>query len=213
MVFETEINELISSYPALELNRQEIGNSIKILIDCFSNGSKVFTGGNGGSASDAEHIVGEMLKGFEKKRPVNDTFRNKILHQSNGEMFELTEKLQESLPAICLNSQTSIITAVANDIGYDMVFAQQLMGLGKPGDVFIGLTTSGNAKNVLNAAIVAKALGLKVIGLTGQEGGKLCSVCDLCICVPETVTGKVQELHLPVYHTICRTIENHFYKY
>jgi D-sedoheptulose 7-phosphate isomerase len=171
------------------------------MIECFEKGGKLLICGNGGSASDADHIVGELMKGFRARRRVTD---ERI-------PTDLRELLQGALPAISLSSQDALITAFANDVAPEMIFAQQVYGYGREKDVLLAVSTSGNSVNVLNAAKVAKALGIRVIGLTGAEGGRLASEADVSIKVPETETYKVQEYHLPVYHYLCMTVERHFF--
>jgi len=160
--------------------------------------------GNGGSAADADHIVGELMKGFFLKREIPEEEKEAI-----GEMGAY---LQGALPAIALTGHSALSTAFLNDVHPEMVFAQQVYGYGKPGDVLIALTTSGNSVNVLHAADVARAKGMKVIGMTGRDGGKLKSKCDCCIIVPANVTADIQEYHLPIYHTLCAMLEDHFFE-
>ena len=160
--------------------------------------------GNGGSASDAEHIVGELMKGF---------YRQRSLSREEKEIFgELGDNLQEALPAISLTGHPALSTAFMNDVDPEMVFAQQVYGYGRKGDVLMALTTSGNSRNVLNAARVARAKGMKVVGLTGRDGGSLKELCDVCIIVPGQATADIQEYHLPVYHTICAMLEESFFE-
>ncbi|MFA6890496.1 MAG: SIS domain-containing protein, partial [Sphaerochaetaceae bacterium] len=191
------LENLILRYPQLANCRNSIQRAYEILRNCFKQGKRLYLCGNGGSASDAEHIVGELMKGFILPRPVHI-----ILPE---------EKLQYGLPAISLVSQSSLISAIANDNGADLVFAQQVMGYGTKGDVLWGITTSGNSPNILKAVEVAHALKMIAIGLTGKTGGKLKDMCDVCVTVPETDTYKVQELHLPVYHCICMMLEEQFF--
>jgi D-sedoheptulose 7-phosphate isomerase len=205
------LEELIHRYPQLEDIGDKINETAERLIRCYQNGNKVLICGNGGSSSDSDHIAGELLKGFEQKRPLDDSMRNSLLSASGARGRYLAEKLQSGLPAISLSSHTGLITAVANDTDATLIYAQQVMGFGDPGDVLIGISTSGNANSVLDAAITARAKGMTVIGMTGDTGGKLKSLCDILINVPEKRTSFVQELHLPVYHTICLMIEYHFF--
>lgn len=189
--------ELYSRYPALAVCENDINAALEVLVTTYKNGGKVLLCGNGGSCADCDHIAGELLKGFLSHRPVSD---ERI-------PAELREKLQGSLPAISLPSLTAALTASLNDLDPEIAYAQLLMGLGKEGDTLIALSTSGNAKNVFYAATLAKALGMKVIGLTGEGGGKLSTVADVTIRVPEKETYKVQEYHLPVYHYLCAKVE------
>lgn len=183
----------------------------KALITAFKNGNKLLICGNGGSCADCEHIVGELMKGFLSKRPLTEEQKAEM----KANCPEIEEKnlslLQRAVPAIALPSFTALNTAFCNDVEPELVFAQCLMGLGKKDDILLCISTSGNSKNVVAAALTAKALGLKTIGLTGKTGGKLKSICDICICVPETDTFKVQELHLPVYHYLCARVEEEIF--
>ena len=198
------INELITRYPALNICRADIENAVETLIDCYKNGGKLLLCGNGGSSADCDHIVGELMKGFLEKRELSGALKEAL-----GEEF--SSHLQGSLPAISLSSFTGLNSAFANDVDPDFVYAQSVLGLGKKGDVLIGISTSGNSRNVVNAVKVAKALGMKIISMTGESGGKLREMTDICIAVPEKETFKVQELHLPVYHTLCAAVEKHFF--
>ncbi len=182
-----------------------------LLEASYSNGRKLLVCGNGGSASDSEHIVGELMKEFKLKRKVysDQASALKAIDPELGQV--LADNLQGALPAICLTGHSSLTTAFMNDANADLVFAQQVNGYGKPGDVFLGISTSGNSKNVLYAAVNAKAKGLKVIGLTGAKENKLMKYADVCIRVPETETYKIQEYHLPVYHCLCLMLEKEFF--
>ncbi len=202
--------ELFERYPRLVVCRIEIENAFLLLKKCFQRGGTVFVCGNGGSSSDSEHIVGELLKNFKKYRAIEkETYDN--LQEFGEDGAYLREKLEGALPAYCLNSQTGIMTAFANDKAWEATFAQQLYGLGKKGDCLICLSTSGNSKNCVYATMVAKAKGLSSISLTGKKGGKLKEYCDCTIAVPEMETYKVQELHLPVYHCLCAMLEEEFF--
>lgn len=204
------LNELILAYPQLQCCYSDIKQAFSILQNAFKNGGSLFVCGNGGSSSDSEHIVGELLKSFKKHRPIQQDFYNKL--QSLGEDGEyLCKKLEGALPAYSLNSQTGIMTAFANDKSWDATFAQQLYGLGTSGDCLICLSTSGNSKNCVYAVLVAKAKNISSIALTGEAGGKLKELSDEAICVPEVETYKVQELHLPVYHCLCAMLEEEFF--
>jgi phosphoheptose isomerase len=206
------MEELIRRYPQLADISFKINEAAERLIRCYQNGNKVLICGNGGSCSDSDHIAGELLKGFEHKRPLNDHMKNQLQSVSVKRGSYLAEKLQTGLPAISLSAHNGLVTAVANDIDANLIYAQQVIGFGNPGDVLIGISTSGNAQNVVDAAITARANGMSVIGLTGETGGKLKSFCDILINVPERRTSYVQELHLPVYHTLCMIIEDHFFE-
>ncbi|MBR4909916.1 MAG: SIS domain-containing protein, partial [Clostridia bacterium] len=167
--------------------------------------------GNGGSAADCEHIVGELMKGFLSKRRLSEELKQSMIKNAGYINKDWLEKLQGGLPAISLTSAAALNSAFCNDVDPELVYAQQLMGLGDDRDVLLCISTSGNSKNVCAAATVGKALGIKVIGLTGKSGGKLKEIADICICAPETETYKVQELHLPIYHYICAEAEKHFF--
>jgi D-sedoheptulose 7-phosphate isomerase len=206
------LEELIIRYPQLKDISNKINEAAERLIRCYQQGNKVLICGNGGSSSDSDHIAGELLKGFENKRPLDDSMRNKLLSVSGKRGLLLADKLQTGLPAISLSAHAGLVTAVVNDIDANLIYAQQVIGFGNPGDVMIGISTSGNAQNVIDAAITSRAKGMTVIGLTGATGGRLKSFCDLLINVPEHRTSYVQELHLPVYHTLCLMVENYFFE-
>lgn len=202
--------ELIEKYPQLQDCFADIEKAFSLLKTCFENGGRVFTCGNGGSSADSEHIVGELLKNFKKRRPIENEMYNSL--QAFGEDGAyLCERLEGAFPAYSLNSQTGIMTAFANDKSWDATFAQQLYGLGTKGDCLFTLSTSGNSKNCVYATLVAKAKGIAIIALTGMGGGKLGKICDCTIAVSETETYKVQELHLPVYHCLCAMLEEEFF--
>jgi D-sedoheptulose 7-phosphate isomerase len=205
------LKELISRYPQLLPVKSEILKTAECLINCYQQSKKVLVCGNGGSCSDADHIVGELMKGFEQIRPVGEIFKKQLMAISEERGKYLSEKLQQSLPAISLTAHSALITAVANDTDADLVFAQQVVGYGNAGDVLIAISSSGNSQNVLDAIITAKAKGMVVIGLTGESGGKMKTFCDILINVTGRETALVQELHLPVYHTLCRMVENNFF--
>ena len=192
--------ELYERYPQLKGCEGEIAKAFDLLLPCYRNGGKVLTCGNGGSAADAEHIVGELLKKFRKHRVIDSAIAAKL---PSG----LAAKLEGALPAVSLVSMSGILTAFANDVAWETAFAQQVYGLGKPGDVLIALSTSGNSANCINAALVAKAKGMKVVAMTGAGGGRLSAMADAAIKVPEAETYKIQELHLPIYHALCAAIE------
>ena len=208
---EVHLNHLIDRYPKLIVCSEDVIKAYDLLEEAYSNGRKLLVCGNGGSASDSEHIVGELMKEFKLKRKVysDQATALKAIDPELGQV--LANNLQGALPAICLTGHSSLTTAFMNDANADLVFAQQVNGYGKAGDVFLGISTSGNSKNVLYAAVNAKAKGLKVIGLTGAKENKLMKFADACIHVPETETYKIQELHLPVYHCLCLMLEDHFF--
>lgn len=208
---EEQLNLLIGRYPQLDVCKEDISKAYELLEAAYSAGRKLLVCGNGGSASDSEHIVGELMKEFKLKRKVYSD-QATALKEIDPELGQvLADNLQGALPAICLTGHSSLTTAFMNDANADLVFAQQVNGYGKAGDVFLGISTSGNSKNVLYAAVNAKAKGLKVIGLTGAKENKLMKYADVCIRVPETETYKIQELHLPVYHCLCLMLEEKFF--
>jgi len=205
------LEELIGRYPQLLQVKVEIRKAVECLIECYQQGKKVLICGNGGSCSDSDHIVGELMKGFEHKRTVSESFKNELIKKDDVRGKYLSEKLQQGLPAISLSAHSALITAVANDTDANLIFAQQVIGYGNTGDVLIAISSSGNSQNVLDALITAKAKEMAVIGLTGETGGKMKSWCDILINVPGKSTAHVQELHLPVYHTLCLMVENYFF--
>lgn len=205
------IDTLIDRYPKLIVCKEDIIKAFELMLEAYNNKRKLLVCGNGGSASDSEHIVGELMKEFKLKRKVyaDQAEAMKAIDPDMG--TTLAENLQGALPAICLTGHSSLTTAFMNDANADLVFAQQVNGYGKAKDVFLGISTSGNSKNVCYAAITAKSKGLKVIGLTGAKESKLSKMADCCIRVPETETYKIQELHLPVYHCLCLMLEENFF--
>lgn len=205
------LKKLFSRYPQLECCKEDLVKSVDMIIDCYKNDGKLILCGNGGSCADCDHIVGELMKGFLKLRPLSE--EQKLKMKSNCDLVddELLSKLQGGLPAISLPSITALNSAFCNDVDPELVYAQSLMSLAKENDILIGISTSGNSKNVFGAVKVAKALGIKVIGLTGKTGGKLKETADICICAPETETFKIQELHLPIYHYLCASAEKRFF--
>lgn len=203
---------IIEDKPELKQNKKEIENAVLEILKCYRRGGKLLICGNGGSAADSEHIVGELMKGFLLRRPVPEEIHREIAQQArNAEVEEEFVRLEKGLPAISLVTQTALQTAIMNDIGADMVFAQQVMGYGREGDILIGISTSGESSNVVNAACVAKALKMKVIAMTGKHRGRLARASNVLIDVPASETWKVQEYHLPVYHGICAAIENEIF--
>ena len=202
---------LYERYPALVGCKEEIEKALSLMIETYERGGKILICGNGGSCADSGHIVGELMKGFLSKRPLCEEKRS-LIKSAVPEEYELfTSKLQESLPAIALDSQNALVTAFANDVDPDLIYAQSVLGYGKREDLFIGLSTSGNSKNVVYGAKMAKALGLKTVALTGKNESKLSEICDVTIKAPETETYKVQEYHLPIYRYLCAEIEKHFF--
>ena len=195
------MENLLNRYPFLEVCKNDIENALKLILDTYKKGGKVLVCGNGGGAADSEHIVGELMKGFMLKRNVEDERIPECLRKN----------LQGALPAISLPSQSAILSAFINDVDPKMMYAQLVYGYGNENDLLICLSTSGNSKNCVNAAEVAKCIGAKVLSMTGANESKLSEISDCTIKVPETETYKVQEYHLPVYHYLCSTVEKHFF--
>jgi D-sedoheptulose 7-phosphate isomerase len=211
MTGEEHIDALIRRYPDLDSCGNDIMEAAQTIIHCFEQGGKLLLCGNGGSCADAEHMAGELMKSFEKKRPLPKELQEELPLASPEQGAYLARNLERALPAISLCSQTSLLSAISNDMDADLVFSQQIVGYGNRGDVLFAFSTSGNSQNVVNAVITAKAKGLGLIGLTGEQGGTMKQYCDTAICVPSTTTAEIQEYHLPVYHTLCRIIETHFF--
>lgn len=205
------VDNLFGRYPDLEPCRADLQRAFELLRDSFAAGGKLLTCGNGGSAADGEHLVGELMKGFASRRPLDQVKRQALVAFDPEDGAYLADHLQGALPAISLVSQTALGTAIANDVAADMVFAQQVHGYGRPGDVLLGISTSGNSLNVVRATQVAGAGGLTTIGLTGANGGRLRELCDVCIRVPYDSVIEVQERHLPVYHALGLMLEGEFF--
>ena len=206
------IKELIERYPALSVCEKDIRAAADAIINSYKAGGKLIVAGNGGSAADSDHITGELLKSFVKKRKPDQKFLDALSAIDSDTGSYLSDKLQGSLPAIALTNNSALMTASLNDVDGNVLFAQQVMGFGKKEDVFLGISTSGNSKDVIYALAVAKAIGVKTVALTGKTGGKCKALADISIVVPENETFKIQELHLPVYHALCLTIEEYFWK-
>lgn len=204
------IEDLIKREPNLETIKNEIELSILEIIKCYENGNKILIAGNGGSACDSEHIAGELLKSFLKKRPIDEEIRNNLLKMEEGKY--IADNLESPLRAIALTSHMGLTTAYLNDREPYLIFAQQLLAFGDRGDIFIGISTSGNAKNIIYAAKVAKAMGIKIISLTNENGGKLAELADIKIKAPSKETHITQEYHQKIYHELCIKVEEHFFK-
>jgi len=204
------IDLLVERYPSLESAKNDIVAAYLLLEESYENGGKLLVAGNGGSAADAEHIVGELMKGFKLSRKPETDFAERLVAENQELGSVLAENLQGALPAIALDGHPALSTAYMNDCEPLLCFAQQVNGYGKSGDVFLGISTSGNSKNVLYAATTAHAKGMKVIGLTGAKDSKLKDMSDVCIKAPQTETYMIQELHLPIYHCLCLMLENRF---
>lgn len=214
MDYETRVrtvDRLVGERPSLYTCREAILQAAEHLIRCYTRGGTVFSCGNGGSAADSGHIVGELMKGFRRSRPINTALRESLARVDAAIGEGLAEMLQGALSAVDLTAQTALTTAFINDRSGDAVYAQQVVGYGSPEDLLIALSTSGNSTNIVYAAVAAQAVGMSVVGMTGSDGGKLAQYCDVTIRVPETDTAGVQELHLPVYHTLCSIAEEHFF--
>ena len=196
-----DIDKLLERRPELESCKEDIHSASELLLSCFRSGNQVLLCGNGGSAADCEHIAGELVKRFSRPRNLPNDIAEKL-----GP--DLAKNLHGALPALSLPSMVGFTTAFVNDDVPEYAFAQQVVAFGKPGDILLGISTSGNSRNILHAVKAANALGLKSIGLTGQSGGELASISKLCIQVPASDVPRVQELHLPVYHTLCQVVED-----
>ena len=205
------LENLIERYPILANQQENIWDVFKLLEASFKSGKKLLIAGNGGSAADAEHIVGELMKGFTKKRPLDKKMITMLKAVDEQEGHYIGEMLQGALPAIALVDHVALSTAFSNDVDPLLNLAQQVNGYGKEGDVFWAISTSGNSKNILSACTVARAKGMKIIGLTGGTGGKLVERTDEAIVVSESETYKIQELHLPIYHALCLMLEEAFF--
>lgn len=197
------LKHLTERYPELTKIEQDITQTYQALVECFETGGKLLVCGNGGSAADSDHIVGELMKGFYKQR--------KLPEQEKDKYRDIGNKLQGALPAIALTQHPALLTAYLNDVDPEMVFAQQVYGYGNQGDVFLGLSTSGNSRNVIAAAKVAAAKKMKVVCMTGRDGGNLKKISDISVVVPAEVTADIQEYHLPIYHALCAMVEEHFF--
>lgn len=208
---EKHIDLLIERYPVLEACKEDIISGYELLEECYTNGGKLLIAGNGGSAADAEHIAGELMKRFKTPRPIPNELKERLIEIDPVRGENLSKNLERPLMAIPLVAHEALTTAYINDVDGLGVFAQQLYGFGKKNDVFLGISTSGSSQNVMSATVVARALGIKVLGLTGELGGELNMVSNVCVKVPETETYRIQELHLPVYHCWCLMLEDHFF--
>jgi phosphoheptose isomerase len=204
-------SSLMERYPTLRACEKDLGSAFDLLAATYRNGNKLLVCGNGGSAADSEHIVAELMKGFLKRRPISAADAAKLEDSSGTAGKEIASRLQGTLAAISLPSQVSLLTATANDNDFEMVFAQQVYGLGRPGDVLLAISTSGTSKNIVNAVIVAKAFGLKSIALTGKSGGSVAPLANVSIKVPSDNVAEIQELHLPVYHWLSTQLEAAFF--
>lgn len=205
------LKSLFERNPDLENCQVEIEKTAALLIHTFEKGGKLLVCGNGGSAADSEHIVGELMKGYRLPRPVPEDFSQRLRANLPEEADYFAHHLQGALPAISLVSQSALLSAFANDVAPDMVYAQQVYGYGKPGDALIALSTSGNSTNVVNAVKIAQVMNLNTMGFTNAQGGKLSLLCDVCIKIPRQEVPEVQELHMAVYHALCALLEDKFF--
>jgi len=201
---------LCRRYPTLASLSDDLLRAYELLCRCAASGHKILVCGNGGSAADAEHIVGELMKSFAHRRPIPAADRAQLMELS-PDAKPLADALEVGLPAVSLVGQIGLTTAYANDVDYAYGFAQQVYGLGRPGDALIAISTSGNSRNIVHACRVARVRGVAVLGLTGSHGGRMADLCDVVIRAPETDTQLVQELHLPIYHWLCFALEQHFF--
>ncbi len=210
-VVRKELEELIRRYPQLDVCKDDIEKAYLLLQKTYDEGHKLLIAGNGGSAADSEHIAGELMKRFKITRPISKQLSDKLMAIDPVRGERLVKNLEVPLRAVPLTSHIAITTAYMNDADATGVFAQQLLGFGDAGDVFLAISTSGNSENIISACVVAKALGIQIIGLTGMKESKLSEYSDICIRVPESETYKIQELHLPVYHALCLMLESNYY--
>lgn len=206
------IAQLIERYPVLASVENEIRTAYQVLERAYTNHKKILVGGNGGSCADAEHIVGELMKGFVKKREIPKTMQERLLGLDQELGKQLANGLQSSLRAIAITGHAGLSTAFANDVDPEMTYAQQVNGYGDEGDVLLAISTSGNSKNLIYAALTARAKDMPVVLLSGKDGGKLRAIADVSIVVPNQKTYQIQELHLPIYHALCLQLEDKFFK-
>ena len=210
-IVKNELEELIRRYPQLDVCKKDIEKAYLLLQKTYDKNGKLLIAGNGGSAADSEHIAGELMKRFKITRPINKELADKLMKIDPDRGERLVKNLEMPLRAVPLTSHIAITTAYMNDADATGVFAQQMLGFGNEGDVFLAISTSGNSENIISACVVAKAMGIKIIGLTGEKESKLSKYADICIRVPETETYKIQELHLPVYHALCLMLESNYF--
>ena len=211
-IVKKQLNDLIKRYPSLQVCKKDIEKAYLLLEKTYDNNKKLLIAGNGGSAADSEHMAGELMKRFKINRKIDRKLAEKLKKIDKQRGTRLSKNLEMPLRAVPLTSHIAITTAYMNDADATGVFAQQMLGFGDKGDVFLAISTSGNSENIISACVVAKALGIKIIGLTGQKDSLLSGYADVCIRVPETETYKIQELHLPVYHCLCLMLESNYFK-
>jgi len=205
------LNDFINRNPKLTECRTSITDAVELLTSMYLNGGKLLLAGNGGSACDADHVTGELMKSFVKRRKISVEMIDSLRRTAGEDAEALITHLEGALPAIALPNQIAVSTAYSNDAVAELSFAQQVNGLGMQKDIFLGITTSGNSKNMIYAFETAKAKGMKTILLSGSKGGKCKGMCDVEIIVPEIETYKIQEMHLPIYHVICLMLEENFF--
>lgn len=205
------LEDLVVRNPELGAAKKDISKAFELLKNSYENKGKLLICGNGGSAADSDHIVGELMKRFSIPRAISEELKTKLESNFGEQGKYMASKLEGSLPAISLNGHNALSSAFANDVDAQLIYAQQVVGYGNKEDVLLGISTSGNAKNVVAAMIVAKAKGMKVLGLVGRDGGEFNKYCDVLINVGGDCTPQIQELHLPVYHVLCQTLEYHFF--
>ncbi len=206
------LNSLIERYNRLSVCKDDIWAAYEMISECYLCDGKLLVAGNGGSAADAEHIVGELMKEFVKRRHIDSDMCKRIMAIDPELGVYLCDNLQGALPAIALTGSVALSTACLNDVSGAIGFAQQLFGYGRAQDVFLAITTSGNSRNILNAMVAARAKDMRTVLLTGKDGGKALTLADIAIVVPEKETYRIQELHLPIYHTLCLMLENRFFE-
>lgn len=206
-----DIKELVQRHPRLDVCADALMRTVKEICALYARGGTLLVCGNGGSAADSEHIVGEMMKGFLRRRALTDEEQTALRAQGGEHGSYIAAHLQRAVPALSLVSSVSLATAFANDVAGDLIFAQQVHGIGRAGDILLGISTSGNARNVLYAFITARAKGIQTVLLTGADGGLIKHYADIAICVPADSTPEIQELHLPVYHYLCAAVEAHVF--
>ena len=207
-----ELEILLERYPTLGTIRQQIEEAFEIMASCYAGEGKLLIVGNGGSSSDAQHIVGELMKGFRSSRPLSGREKEKLCQIEPSLGKDLAGKLQQALPAIAIDGHPSLLTAFANDVDASCAYAQAVYGYGCGADVLLAISTSGNSKNILYAAVAAKARGMRVIALTAENGGELKRLADVSVCVPQEECYQAQELHLPIYHCWCLMLEQYFFR-
>lgn len=206
-----EIETLMERFPCLAPLQERLSQCVDMITATYRSGGKLLVCGNGGSAADSLHIVGELMKGFALKRRISLDIQKALVAQYPNEAAYYIQNLQAAVPAISLVSETALITAYSNDQAADLSMAQQVLGYGRPGDTLLAISTSGNSPNVIHAARIARVLKVRVVSLTGQGGGKLAALSDILLDVPSQVTYQVQEMHLPVYHALCLAVERELF--